>query len=381
MPLAESNRVKLRFHKETAWGETVTGNSTELLVTSESLTHNKETQISQTIRSDRQRVALLEVANSAGGDIGFELAYTDYESFFESALRNTISSATVVLASAVFAASSITGQAGTNFITSFAVGQWVKIQSTGYNEDSAIIKITALTSTILTVTGSTLTVSTAVSAAITGRTLINGTTKESLFIEADFDDITAVKYFTGMRVDSMSIDIAAQQIINGTFSFIGKQGFSASVSVASVTTSAAQQTAMTAAANVGAIHENNVLIANTVQALSFTVGNNTRARPQLGSKFSANPGDGGVDVSGNLTVYMEDKTLYDKMLNHTASKLSVRMTDTDSNTIVASFENVFFGSGDPNAPGQDQDVFLSLDFTAIRDNGSNSTIRLDFLPA
>lgn len=381
MAQADSNRVKIRFSTETAWGEDVSGPATtELRITSESLTHSKETVVSETLRSDRQRDSVLETAVSASGDINFELAYSDYESMFAQALRSTISSATVSDASTTFAASSITGAAATNFVASFNVGQFIKIKSTGYTDNDSVARISALTSTLITVTGTTLTASVGISAAITGRTLINGTTKSSYFMEADFTDLTAVKYFQGMRVDGMSINVASQQVITGVFSFVGKKGYTASTSRASTTTSAGTNTPMTAGANVTDIFENNVKLSTIVQSLAINLANNSRTRPQVGATNSAEPGDGGVDVSGNLTVYMEDKSLYDKMVDHTSSSIFVKMKDTSGNYIIVSMPTVYFQSGDPQAPGIDQDVFVSLDWTAIRNTTEDATIRMDFLP-
>ncbi len=382
MAQGDSNRVKIRFSTESSWGETVAGPATtELRITSESLAHNKETVVSGTIRSDRQRDSILEVANAAGGDLGFELAYADYETFFTNALRNTISSATVTDVAAVVAASTISyPTASTNFVGTFVPGQFVKLDGTGYGDDGAVVQLSAVASTLLTFIGTTLIAST-ISANVTGRTLVNGTTKSSMFIEADFTDLTAVKYFSGMRVGSMSLDVQSAQVITGVFSLIGKRGFTASVSQASTTVSAGTNTPMTAAANVLDIVENNARLNTIVSGFTLNVENNIRSRPQVKSKFSADPGDGGVDVTGNLTVYMEDKDLYDKMINHTATSLSMAMKDVDGNFIIVSMPTVYFATGDPVAGGIDQDVFVPLDWTAIRDSVEGVSIRFDFLPA
>jgi len=379
MALAESNRVKIRYLIESVWGETPTPQTmTELLVSSESLAANKETVISQTIRSDRQRPGLLEVGQNASGDLGFELAYGDYEPLMANAMRNAIASANVSHAAMTVAASSLTN--GAFLAAGYTVGQWLRFKSTGHSNSGALIQLETVGASTVTFTGTTLAAST-VSAVVTGRTLTNGITKNSFLLEADFSDIAAVKYQTGVRMDTMAFNIAAQQIVTGTFGVMGKGGFNASATVASATTSAAQQTAMTAAANVSDIRENGVLLANTVQAMTVNLSNNMRSRPHIGSKYSAEHGDGGVDVSGTANIYFEDKSLYDKMLNHSATSLGLRMTDVDGNAIVLSLPNVYFASGDPAAPGQDQDVFLSLNWTAILDATEGITMRIDMLPA
>ncbi len=374
---ADSNRAKLRYSRETNWGETASGPATTALrITSESLNHEKQTVVSEEVRSDRQRAEILEVGQAASGDINYELSWSDFEPFFETTLRNAIVSTRVANASTVFAANTITGSAAADF-TGFQKGQWIRIN--GGANNGAVAQISTVTSTVLTITGTTLVASTA-SAHVTGRTIKNGTATTSYFVEVDFEDINGVKYFNGARVDGMSLNVASQQIVTGTFSFLAKRGFTASTSVASTTTSGGTYTPMTAAVNVGEIREGGSVFSTAVQSITLNVANNMRARPQVGAKTSAEHGDGGLDVTGNLTVFFENIALLNKMINHSGSSLSVRLNDADSNTIVITIPNLKYQAGSPAVPGQDQDVFLALDFTALRDTVSDSTIRMDFLP-
>lgn len=381
MPQADSNRAKIRFSRETSWGETpVSPATTEMRVTSETLGHQKGTVVSQEVRSDRQRPNVLEVGQAANGPIGFELTYGTFESFFETSLRGTIASTVVGAASVTFAASSITAPAGTDF-TGFAVGQWIRVKDTGGANNQAVVRVAARTSTVITTTGSTLTPAVRASAAVNGRTLVNGTTKTSFFLETDFEDLNAVKYFTGMRVDTMALSIQSGQIVTGSFTFQGKRGFAANTSQAGTTTSANTNTPMTAAVNVINIREGDSELGTAVQGVSFALSNNMRTRPQTGSKTSAEPGDGGLDVTGNLNAYFEDISLYNKLINHTTTSIEMKFSDADSNVIVLSVPTVRYSQGNPPVPGQDQDVFLGLDFVGSLDSDENITIRMDFLPA
>ena len=377
MAFSDSNSVNIRYARESAWGETVSRPvSTQLRVLNESFSHAKETLVSNEIDSGRQRTALLEVADSATGGFGFEMVYGEYEAFMETALRGTISSATVALASATVAASSITGMAGTNFVASFTAGQWVKTSN-----GAQVAKITALTSTVLTVVGTTL-VAGVVSTSVTGRSLTNGTTKTSYFIETDFGGIAAVKYQSGMRVNTANITAAAQQIITGTFDFVGKRGFTASTTVAStVVTAAGTNTPMTAAANVPTILSDDAVLSTSVNSFSVDINNNMAPRPTVGSKFSSEPVDGGLDVTGNLNVYFDSISFYNKLINHTSFSLDYVFRDDSNNVVVVSLPEIKAASGDPVAAGKDEDVFLSLDFQAIKDPTLAYTIRIDFLPA
>lgn len=377
MSFSDANSVTIRYSRESVWGETpATPATTQLRVLNESFAHAKETVVSNEIDSGRQRTALLEVAASATGGFGFELVYGEYEAFFETGMRSAIASATVALASATVAASSITGMAGTNFIASFAVGQWVKSSNGGQ-----VAKISALTSTVISTVGTTL-VAGVVSTSITGRTLTNGTTKTSYFIETDFGGIAAVKYQTGMRVNTMNLTAAAQQIVTGGFEFVGKSGATASTTVASsVVVSAGVNIPMTAAANVPTILSDGAVLSTSVSSFSVDLNNNMSPRPTVGSKYSSAPVDGGLDVTGNLNVYFDSIAFYEKLINHTSFSLDYVFRDSDGNVIAVSLPSIKATTGDPMAAGKDEDVFLSLDFQAIKDATLGYSIRIDFLPA
>ena len=381
--MAESNQGSVRFATEATWGETPAAvSATEARITSEALAHNKQTVISQEVRSDREIAAVLEVAQSAAGPINFELAYGDHEVMITNALRTTLASARVASVSTVFATSSFTVPTSINLLASFNVGQWVRVTDDGgATTVSTAVQISALTSTVATVIGQTFATAITASATILGRTVVNGTTKGSLFLETNFQDITAVKYFTGMRADTLNLNIQSAQIVTGTFGFTGKRGFAASTTQTSVVVSAGTTTPMTAAVNVGTLIEASTALANAIQSITLNISNNMFLRPQVGQKATANPGDGSVQVDGTLTAFFEDKTLYDKMINHTTSNLSMRFTDDANNMIILTVHALKFSGGDPTVPGLNQDVFLPLNFMGFKHPGVGKTVRFDFLPA
>lgn len=382
MATADTNRGQVRFSAESTWGETpATPATTELRITSETMRHNKGTVVSQQVVSDRQRADILEVSVDAEGDIGYELSYANWEAFFESALFNTIASATVAQASTTFAASSITGAAGTDY-TTFVADQWIKIDANGNANDGAVAKIVSRTSTVITVTGTTLTANVG-SANVTGRRLRNGTTEKSFFIEVDFSDITAVKYFTGMEVTQATMNVPADRIVTGVFSMIGSGGAVASATVAStVVTSAGTQTPMTGTANVLNVREGGAALATAVQSIDMTIANNLRALRKIGSKPAFGIGVGGVDVTGTLNAYFEDITLYQKFINHTESSMSFGFKDVSGNRVIVTIPSIYYSSGgDPQITGQDADVFVNLIWQARKDPTYGYTVQMDFLPA
>jgi hypothetical protein len=382
MAVAETNRGQARFSTESTWGETpATPLTRELRITSESLIHDKNTVVSEIVISDRQRADILEVGQSASGDINYELSYGDWEEFFESSFYNTIASATVLDSSTTFTASTVTmGSTGTD-LTTFVADQWVRFYTPGVANDGAVAQIVSRTSSVLTITGTTLT-ATVVSANVTGRRLRNGTTEKSFFIEVDFDDITAVKWFNGMVVGTQTMNAAVDSIVTGSWSFVGKAGNTASTTQAStVITTAGTETPMTATANVINLKEAGIVLSTCVQSIDLTIENNIRAIRCIGSKPAKDLGAGGVDVTGTMNVYLEDITLYNKMINHTETSLSFEFKDVTGNSIVMTIPSLYYTSGDPTISGQDADVLMPMAWQARKDPTNSYTVQVDFLPA
>ncbi len=82
-----TDRLLMRFKKETAFGVIPTGTYQELRLTSESLRQETPTVTSEEIRSDRQIGDIIRTGLSVEGDINIELSSTTFDEFFEVALQ------------------------------------------------------------------------------------------------------------------------------------------------------------------------------------------------------------------------------------------------------------------------------------------------------
>ena len=162
---------------------------------------------------------------------------------------------------------------------------------------------------------------------------------------------------------------------------VGKQGFTASTTVAStVVTSTNTNTPLTAAANVVKTLHNDSSLLSAINSFTVDINNNMAPRPTVGSKFSSEPVDGGLDVTGNLNIFFDRIDFYQDLINHTSFSLDYMMRDDNGNAVIISLPEIKGTTGDPMAGGKDEDVFLSLDYQAVKDPTLGYTIRIDFLP-
>lgn len=387
MSIAETNRVGIYISEETVWGETPSSPAMVAVPFSGgTLGHAKEVRNSVTIRNDAQRSKILEVGASAEGDLNFELIYSDYDTILEHLYRSTFTTNIVTDTSISFDSATQKVLDSGNGFGDFVVGQWVSIAGAYNSENNGLFRVTDAAAGYLTLANGASSIvdeSAGESITVKGRYMRGGTTNKSLLIEKEWSDISKYMYYTGMVVGNMSLNVQALEIINGSFSFMGKRGIPIDSAIHGSTTDATGNSQMTASANVGTILVDNVALTTPIRRISLTVNNNLRARPQVGSKYSAEIGRGEFSVDGEIEAYFEDHTLLNDMVDHTAFALSWRCTDVDGNVMIFTVPECYFLSGNPDTPGQNDDVVLTMPIGANIKTGTNYnyTLQIDAISA
>lgn len=398
MALATSNRAQLRFIKETIFGTTpVAGNPNNLRMTGESLAFAITNDTSKEIRSDRQVTDLIQTGASATGDINFELSYNEYDPLIEALMQSTYTVfgtagvSAVVPTSATFTANTLTAGAATsgiNVFTALAQGQWVKIAGSsipGQNIWAQVSTSVAPTSTVLTFQGTPFTGALGNGGAavtVSASRISNGTTLNSYTIERAVMDSTVPQFFAyrGMCASKMSLKFAAGSVVGGNFGFMGKDAIRQDTTTTLPGTPVASKTldVMNAVAGVGNIMEGGVLLTGTyIKSVDLSIDNSLRAQTAIGTLGSVGVGTGTLQVSGTMEVYLADGTMWDKFRNNTSSSLSLRATDGAGNGYVITLPKIKYGDAKINAGSIDQDIMLSMPFTAIMDPATSKTIFID----
>jgi hypothetical protein len=198
-----------------------------------------------------------------------------------------------------------------------------------------------------------------------------GTTRRSYTIERHHQDIGKYLRSTGCNFNTMSLSVAPNSMVTGSFGVIGK-GFSvASVAVTGATYNTESLTAPFDSFS-GSITEGGSSIA-VVTSLELSIENGMEALYVIGSSDTLQPSIGKSMVNGSITAYFEDSTLIDKFINETSSSLSFTLTDAAGNDYLFELPNVKYNSGSPEVGGAGA-VTVSLDFVALYDSGDASQI-------
>ena len=124
----------------------------------------------------------------------------------------------------------------------------------------------------------------------------------------------------------------------------------------------------------GSIQEGGTTIA-TVTSVEFTLENGIEPLFSVGSQTTNRPSIGRSRLSGTLTTYFQNKTLYEKFLNETSSSITLTLTDLDGNSYVFDFSNVKYNSGQPDVSGEGA-ITIGMDFVALFDSGDDSQIKI-----
>ena len=407
--MSDSSSVQLYYAEETEWGEIPTQGSpegpptlNEFRFTNDSLTQTTESTVTEEIRADRQVADIVRTAVSAGGDVGTELSFGSHDDLLAGGLYDNFSTevnetgvnadftgtspgpGTITLTDSPIAAP---------WLANVVVGQFLRLTgSTSSPTNDGFYKVLAVDTGAGTIQidqappgGNEL----AGTWAIRGQFIKNGVTRKSFTIEKWFSDLmipdaspnTGVYHnFTGMRVGNFNLTIAPGSIINGGFSFLGKQMFSAAATIGDGSPAAVSaDDVMNAVDNIRDVRINGVEDPNcSFTNVEFTVENNLRNQPCIGQL--ANSGLGRTNVSGTIEAYLLDRTFFERYLNFETISISFRAT-LGGDSYVFDFPSVKFATGNADTPGNDQDVLVNVEFQAKRDPASDFMVAINRFPA
>lgn len=380
--MSNSSRTQVRILEEVTWGVTPAAAMTNINVTSESLGQNTNQVISEYIRSDRQNADVARASITAGGDVGIELQYGGYDNLLEGALMSDWANAVNISGTTFDAASGDNSfnDSATGFVSGgITQGMWIKVAGFTTAANNGYFKVESVTAGKIIVSGGTLTTEASGDSVTIKNSgfLKNGITSKSFTVEKEFSDITQFVSFTGMRVGTFAMTIAPGSIISGSFGFQGKEAAVAGTTVGTGSpTAASTNSVMNAVDHVSNVREGGAAATFDITSLSLNLDNALRDQPAVGSVANIGIGEGTVNVTGNLEIYFADDAEYAKHLNDTESSLSFITTDSAGNAYVWDIPRLKYGAGNPQAGGKDQDVLVSLDFTAFRDATDGNTITI-----
>ena len=151
----------------------------------------------------------------------------------------------------------------------------------------------------------------------TNNVLTQGITQRSFSIMRRFTDITQYEVFTGCCPSKLTLNITPNGMVTGKMSFIGSN-MTTSLPAGSTYNAASANTPMDCFSS--SILEGGTAF-GLASAITLDLNNGLEASMVVGSKYAVGISWGRATLTGKLTAFFQDLTMFNKFLNETASSL------------------------------------------------------------
>lgn len=210
---------------------------------------------------------------------------------------------------------------------------------------------------------------------------VSDITPQSFTMETGFLDVDKHFIQNGMRIGTFSLDVSSGAIVTGTMAMQGKEtavllterlGAAPYDILASTATEV-----MNATTNVGNLTKNGAVLTTAVQSLTLEGDATLRNQNAVGSKFPRGIGTGRFNLTGTITAYFEDLTLYNDFLQHNTVAIGWDFTDQDGNTYYYTLPAIKITSDPVQPDGIDSDVVEQIEWSALRDSATQCMLQVD----
>lgn len=361
MAISKGVSKQVGYKKESTWG-TLAGNTGGKLLRRVTANFNlvKEAYESSEIRTDRQIADFRHGVRSAEGSLNGELSAASYADFMGSIVGKDFAS--ITLGSA---AQTTVTVLGTTYTLVRATGSWLTdglkvgmvirasgLTTTADNSRNLLVaSLTATNAVVVPLNGVALTAQgTASSVTLTApgkQTFVptTGHTDDSYTVEEFYSDIAQSEVFTGMKLNSMNLQLPATGLTTVDFAFAGKDLAQTGTSQYFTSPTAQSSNGIFAAVN-GVMLVGGAPVA-LVTSADFAVERATENATAVGSNSVAEIFTGRIRVTGNLSVYFQDAAFRDYFDDETPVSIVLTVTaDTSatSNFVAFTLPKVKLGS-------------------------------------
>ena len=346
MPISKGTAKQVGYKKETTFGVLAGPTSAKLLrrVTA-NFNLTKETYESAEIRTDRQVADMRHGVRSADGTLNGELSSASYADFMGSVVGKdfvavSLGSAVQTTVTAVGSVYTLVRSTGSWLTDGLKVGMVVRttgLTAAGDNSKNLLVaSLTATNAVVVPLNGSTMTAQpTATSVTVTSpgkQTFVpaTGHTDDSYTVEEFYADIAQSEVYTGMKVNSLAVQLPATGLTTIDVAFAGKDLTQTGTTQYFTSPTAQGTTGIFAAVN-GVMLVQGAPVA-LITSADFTIERATENATVVGSNSTADIFTGRIRVSGNMSVYFQDATFRDYFNAETPVSLVLSVTADSSAT-------------------------------------------------
>jgi hypothetical protein len=325
MSISKGTAKQVAYKKETTFG-TLAGNTSGKLLRRVTANFNlvKEAYESAEIRVDRQVADFRHGVRSAEGTLNGELSSASYADFMGSIVGKdfaavTLGSAVQTTVTAVGSTYTLVRATGSWLTDGIRVGMVIRASGLTATADNGknllVASLTATNAVVVPLNGSTIAaqaVATAVTLTAPGKQTFvpaTGHTDDSYTVEEFYSDIAQSEVYTGMKVNSVSVQLPATGLTTLDIGFAGKDLAQVGTTQYFTSPTAQNSNGIFAAVN-GVMLVDGAPVA-LVTSADFAIERATENATVVGSNSVADIFTGRIRVTGNLSVYFQDAAFRD----------------------------------------------------------------------
>lgn len=404
----DSSDVIVRYGEEVVWNTVPAIAFQEIRLTGESLSEQKTRTRPEEIKADGFVAHALTTQVQASGGINFALSYGTYDDLLASLLNSTFSSdlaiqsvaTTGIITAYDGGTTALPNLTGAGFATndaslldSVTAGQWIRVS--GYsNATDGLYRVTAVDAAnneiqVSSTAGNGANIvdqsaSTGGEVNIQGSFVRNGTNFRSFYVEKQLS-ASLFLFYGGSYIADGNLNAQVGGFLEGTFNFL-------SASETSGTSTAGTGPAVAApsgrvidtVAGFSQLEVNDTAISAVVQGINWTVTkNNARGQYGLGQADAQGMARGTIDVSGSMSVYFTDFTLYTLYKNETDQLVSFAALDDTGAGYIFTLPGVTLMNPTVVAGGPDTDIVSEFELEGNGGSGDYDGVimQIDKIPA
>ena len=407
----DSSDVIVRYQEEATWSTDPAGTFTELRLTGESLSEQKTRTRPEEIKADGFVAHALTTQVQASGGINFALSYGTYDDLLEGLLNadtgagfadTELAIQSVATTGIITTETTLPNLTGIGFTTNSASlfdsvvpGMWIRVS--GYTAGAAVnnglYRVTAVDTvndeiqvSATAGNGPNLTDGQSSSGSevnIQGAVIRNGTQFRSYFIEKQLAAALFLKY-AGSYISDGNLSAQVGGYLEGAFNFLCASELNATSTSAAGNNAAPTGRVIDTVAGFQQLEVNDTAISAVVQGISWNVTkNNARAQYGLGNDAAQGMARGTIDVSGTMSVYFTDFTLYQLYKNETDQLVSFAALDNTGAGYIFTLPGVTLMNPQIVAGGPDTDIVSEFELEGNEGSGvyAGVIMQIDKIPA
>lgn len=191
---------------------------------------------------------------------------------------------------------------------------------------------------------------------------------QSFTMERLFADIVQYQVFTGVMINTMSLNITPNGMVTGSFGLVG-MGTSLSGTSLGTPTAVAANSPFDGFG--GELQEGGSVIA-AISAISLELQNGLDPFFALGNDSAVSINAGRSQVSGTVSAAFQNNTLLNKFINETESSLKMTLSDPLGNELELFLPRIKYSGGDIPAQNEGR-IIMNMPFTALLDSTTTNT--------